>query len=122
MMRSRRVWLLAVMLVWSVGAGAEERLRITPLVRGKQVLVSFELQDAYTPAVRDGIVSGLQTTFTYSLELRMRAPIWIDRTIATTVVTASDHYDNLTRRHTLTRTVEGHADTVSVTEDEAAVK
>jgi hypothetical protein len=111
------------MAVLSAGAlYADESLRITPFVRDNKVLVSFELDDAYTPAVHDAIASGLRTTFSYDLELRTVVPGWIDRTIARTVVTTTDQYDNLTRRHTLTRTVDGRVDEVTVTEDESVVK
>ena len=107
---------------------AAESLRVTPIVRDDQVLVTIELADAYTDAVRDAIASGLKTTFTYELELRTAAPrmwvvpAWVDRTMVTAVVSASDHYDNLTRRHTLTRTIDGRIDAVTVTSDEEAVK
>jgi len=84
------------------------------------VVVSFELDDAYNDAVREAIASGLRTTFTYELELRTFA--WIDRTIGTTVVSTTDRYDNLTRRHTLTRTVDGRVDGVLVTEDDNVVQ
>jgi uncharacterized protein DUF4390 len=99
---------------------SEETLRIVPTVIGDRVVVSFELNDAYTEAVREGIASGLRTTFTYELELRTRA--WIDRTIATTVVATTDQYENLTRRHTLTRTVDGRVEDVLVTENDSVVK
>jgi hypothetical protein len=101
---------------------AQESLRITPVVRDNQVLVSFTLNDAYNNAVHETIASGLRTTFTYELELRTVVPGWIDRTIAHTTVTTSDQYDNLTRRHTLTRTVDGRVEEVTVTEDESIVK
>jgi Domain of unknown function (DUF4390) len=101
---------------------AQESLRITPVVRDNQVLVSFTLDDAYSDAVHEAIASGLRTTFTYELELRTVVPGWIDRTIAKTVVATSDQYDNLTRRHTLTRTVDGRVEEVLVAEDEAVVK
>ncbi len=99
---------------------AEETLRITPFISDNHVVVSFELDDAYNDAVREAIASGLRTTFTYELELRTFA--WIDRTIGTTVVSTTDRYDNLTRRHTLTRTVDGRVEGVLVTEDDAVVK
>jgi len=86
---------------------AEESLRITPFVRDNKVLVTFELDDAFTQAVHEAIASGLRTTFSYDLELRTVVPGWIDRTIARTVVSTTDQYDNLTRRHTLTRIVDG---------------
>ena len=70
--------------------------------------------------MREAIASGLRTTFSYDLELRTRA--WVDRTIGTTVVATTDRYENLTRRHTLTRTIDGRIEGVLVTEDDAVVK
>ena len=109
-----------LVLLMASGVRAQETLKITPFITGNRVVVSFELNDAYTDAVREGIASGLRTTFTYELELRARA--WIDRTIATTVVATTDQYENLTRRHTLTRTVDGRVDEVLVTENTEVVK
>jgi hypothetical protein len=99
---------------------AQESLRITPFISDGRVVVSFELNDAYSDSVREAIASGLRTTFSYELELR--TPAWIDRTVATTIVATTDQYDNLTRRHTLTRTVDGRVEDVMVTEDDAVVK
>jgi hypothetical protein len=48
--------------------------------------------------------------------------MWLDRTIATAVVGTSDRYDNLTRRHTLVRTVDGRIEASIVTEDEDVVR
>ena len=122
MMRRRAVLFLVLVLSATVAPRAQESLRITPLVNGNRVAVSLELNDAYTDAVRDAIASGLRTTFTYELELRTVSAVWFDRTIATTVVTTSDQFDNLTRRHTLTRLVDGRVEEVMVTDDEAVVK
>src|SRR3954467_11886486 len=119
MMRRSLSWLMLMFLAVST-VRSEETLRITPFLSGKRVVVSFELDDAYNDAVREAISSGLRTTFTYELELRTFA--WIDRTIGTTVVSTTDRYDNLTRRHTLTRTVNGRVDGVLVTEDDTVVK
>jgi hypothetical protein len=112
----------AAVLAASPIALAQESLRITPFVRDNQVLVSFELADAYNDAVHDAIASGLKTSFTYELELRTEVPGWVDRTIARTVVTTSDQFDNLTRRHTLTRTVDGRIEQATVAETEAFAK
>lgn len=125
-MRTRRFLLIVGCLLTIGGAqaitAAEESLRITPFVRDNRVLVTFELADAYTEAVQDAIASGLKTSFSYELELRTVVPGWIDRTIARTSLAATDQYDNLTRRHTLTRTVDGRVVEVTVTEDEAVVR
>jgi hypothetical protein len=120
MTRRRPFCLLLLMLLAAPVLRAQETLRITPTLSGNRVVVSFELNDAYTEAVREAIASGLRTTFTYQLELR--TPALIDRTVGTTIVATTDQYDNLTRRHTLTRTVEGRVEDVLVTEDDAVVK
>ena len=114
---------LALMLLTSVAPlYAAEGLRIVPLVRDDSVLVSFELTDGYTEEVRDAVKSGLKTTFTYTVELRQDVPAWVDRTIATSVVTNSVQYDNLTRRATLVRTMDGHVESTQSTEDEAVIR
>jgi hypothetical protein len=120
--RSRSIWIVAAIVAAGVLARADESLRIVPIVRDNKVLVSFELADAYTEPVRDAIASGLRTTFTYELELRTIVPSWLDRTIVTATVAASDQFDNLTRRHTLSRTVDGRVEEVLVTEDATVAK
>jgi len=116
----RTAAVVAALLLLGGVVRTEESLRIVPFIAGDRVVVSFELNDAYNDAVREAIASGLRTTFSYDLELRARA--WVDLTIGTAVVATSDRYENLTRRHTLTRTVDGRVDEVRVTEDEAVVK
>ena len=121
MTRRRPFCLLPLLLLLAAPAlRAQESLRITPTISENRVVVSFELNDAYNEAVREAIASGLRTTFAYQLELR--TPAWIDRTVGTTIVATTDQYDNLTRRHTLTRTVDGRVEDVLVTEDDAVVK
>jgi Domain of unknown function (DUF4390) len=118
-MRTFSVW--GVLLVLAGAAvGAQETLKITPFITDNRVVVSFELNDAYNDAVRDAIASGLRTTFSYELELR--TPGFFDRTVGTAVVATTDQYDNLTRRHTLTRTIDGRVEGALVTEDDAVVK
>jgi len=126
--RTTDIWIvrkILVALLFAVSVttvyGAEG-VRIVPLVRDDSVLVSFELTDGYTPAVKDAVHSGLKTTFTYEIELRQDVPAWVDRTIAASVVTNSVQYDNLTRRATLTRTLDGHLDSTDTTEDEAVIR
>ncbi len=113
---------MAAVLTAAPIVGAQETLRITPFVRDNQVLVSFELADAYTEAVHEAIASGLRTTFSYELELRTVVPGWVDRTIAQTVVSTTDQYDNLTRRHSLSRSVDGRVEEATVVENEGVVK
>jgi hypothetical protein len=101
---------------------AQDTVRIVPLVRDGQVLVTFELPDGYTEEVRAAIQSGLRTTFTYTVDLRVEVPAWTDRTIQTVTVNSIVKYDNLTRRHTIERTLDGRVEESKVTDDEALVR
>lgn len=101
---------------------AADGLRIIPLVRDGTVLISFTLADGFTDDVRAAIRSGLKTTFTYTVDLRAEAPIWLDRTIASAVVSTSVQYDNLTRRHTVVRTLDGRVEDARVTESDGEVR
>jgi hypothetical protein len=101
---------------------AADSIRIVPVVRDSRVLVSFELADGFTDHVREAIYSGLRTTFTYTVELRVEVPAWIDRTIASVVVSNTVKYDNLTRRHDFSRMLDGRLEDVQITDDEALIR
>ena len=122
MIRRLGIWCVVGVALLGTVASTAETLKIVPLVSEGEVLVSFELADAYTQEVRDAIASGLKTTFTYDVELRMPVAGWVDRTIATAVITTSSQYDNLTRRHTLSRAIDGRVLEVVLTDNEATVR
>jgi Domain of unknown function (DUF4390) len=123
-MKSR--WMIVGLVVAVCATGvllrAAETLRIQPLIHEGQVFVSVEVTDLNTEEVREVIASGLRTTFTYDVEVRMVVPTWVDRTIATAVITTSDQYDNLTRQHRLSRTVDGRVEASLNTEDETVAR
>jgi hypothetical protein len=116
------VFCVLALLSLTATLAAAEGLRIVPLVREDRVLVTFELADGFTDEVRDAIRSGLKTTFTYTVDLRLEVPVWVDRTIATTVVANSVEYDNLARIHTLVRVVDGKVENQQRTDNEAVVQ
>jgi hypothetical protein len=122
----RRTCLLIIILALAAAGAvvhaATASLRIVPIVRDDSVIVSVELTDAYTDEVREAIASGLQTSVTYDLELKMEVPAWADRTVATASVTLSDRYDTLTRVHNLERRVDGRVEAALATDKEAQVK
>jgi hypothetical protein len=105
-----------------VPLSAADGLRIVPLVRDGNVLISFQMNDGFTDEVRAAIRSGLKTTFTYNIDLRTKVAVWIDRTIASTVVSTSIHYDNLTRRHTVVRTLDGRVQEAQVSDSDDQVR
>jgi len=122
--RALKVALFSVLALvsLSVTLRAAEGLRIVPLVRDDRVLVTFELADGFTEEVRAAVRSGLKTTFTYTVELRLEVPAWVDRTIATAVLTNSVEYDNLTRQHSVVRVLDGAVGDTQVTDSEALVR
>lgn len=109
---------VTLLLAFGADLRADETLRIVPIRSDNTVVVSIELSDANLDELRQAIASGLRTTITYDIELRMVVPAWVDRTIATASVATSDQYDNLTRRHTLQRLVDGRVQDSLTTEDE----
>jgi len=114
--------LVLVALMLGTVAYADGTLRIVPLVRDEQVIVSVDLNDGYSDEVRQVINGGVRTTFTYNVDLKMIVPAWVDRTIASVVVTTIDQYDTLTRVHNLSRTVDGRVVDALVTDNEAVAK
>src|SRR5215212_9962856 len=87
-------------------AGAQspsEALKVRPLYKDGQLLVSFSLNGGMTDEMKAVVQSGLRTVFTYTVELKLKVPAWVDRTVASAVVSTSVDYDNLTRRHTISQ-------------------
>ena len=115
---------LAGLLAGADGLSAQsaQTLRVVPLVRGEQVEVSFELRDGFTPEVKAAIHSGLKTTFTYTVDLRLDPPGWFDRTISSSVVTISVQYDNLNGLHKVEHRVDGRLEKTTETKDENTVR
>jgi hypothetical protein len=114
---------VGLLLLSSSGVAlAQEGLRVVPLVREDQVLVTFNLTDGFTDEVRAAIQSGLKTSFTYVVDLRLDVPGWVDRTIGSATAASSVEFDNLTRRYDLVRTVDGRVIESAQTEDEAVVR
>lgn len=110
------------LLAGSVPAAyAQETLRVRPIVRDGQVLVTFALDGGLTDEMKAVVQSGLRTVFTYTVELKLKVPAWVDRTVASAVVSASVDYDNLTRRHTVSQARDGRVQESFVVEDPAQV-
>lgn len=99
----------------------QETLRVRPMVREDKVLVTFTLDGGLTDEMRAVVRSGLRTVFTYTVELKLKVPAWVDRTIATAVISTSIDYDNLTRRHTISQSLNGRMGDSKVVDDPALV-
>jgi hypothetical protein len=104
-------------------AQTTQTLRIVPLVRDDRVLVSFDLTNGFTEDVRAAIQSGLKTTYTYTVDLRLAVPVWVDRTMGAATITSSVEYENLTRTYTLERRLDGRLVEEPIdTDDEQVVR
>lgn len=101
---------LAVLFVLAIGPPEGQILQVAPLARDGDVLVSFKLAQEPTDEIRTAIHSGLTVSLVYKIDLRRSSAGWLDRTIASTVVTATVRFDNLTRKYAVTRSVEGRID------------
>jgi hypothetical protein len=117
----RKVVTLALFFATAAVVAAQD-LRIVPLVRDGHVLITFQMADGFNDDVRAAIRSGLKTTFTYTVDLRTPVTIWLDRTIASVVVSTSVQYDNLTRRHTVVRAIDGRVEDAVVVENDEDVR
>jgi hypothetical protein len=106
----------------SARAAGEPDLQVKSLAKDGRVLVSFTLANGFTAELQAAIRSGMSATIAYEIELRRGGTLWFDRTIATSTVTATTRFDNLTRQHQLSRTVDGRGEEPRLVEDEAQVR
>jgi hypothetical protein len=116
----KRLLIFVVLLAAVVHADGPD-LKITPIQRDGKLVVSFELSEGLTPEVRDAIQSGLPTTFSYEIDLRLRSSL-MDRTVASVSMSATVRFDNLTRRYQMSRAIDGRIEDTKSTEDQAAVR
>lgn len=121
MMRAALVLALVSFLSAPAG-GAEEAIQVSSLVRDGHVLVSFKLDNGFNDEVRESIRSGLETTITYQVELRRTVAGWFDQTLAVATVSATARYDNLTRLHQLSRTIDGRGEEPRVSAEQGEVR
>lgn len=103
-----RALILVSLLAMSPADG--QILQVAPLAKGSEVLVSFKLAQEPNEEIRSAIHSGLTVSLVYKVDLRRSSAVWFDRTIASTVVTATVRFDNLTRKYDVRRAVDGRID------------
>jgi hypothetical protein len=106
----------------SARAANEPDLQVKSLAKDGHVLVSFTLANGFTSELQAALRSGMPATIAYEIELRRGGTLWFDRTMATSTVTATARYDNLTRQHQLSRSIDGRGEEPRLTEDETLVR
>ncbi|MEX2270908.1 MAG: DUF4390 domain-containing protein [Vicinamibacterales bacterium] len=113
---------LIILALVMAGPEAADQIRVTPLVRDGDVLLSFAAPGAVTGKLREAIRSGMVVTFTYDIALRQDAFLWFDRTLAQVEVAANVRHDNLTRSYHMSRMVDGRVTLSESTESEDRVR
>jgi hypothetical protein len=113
--------LLALVSV-SVSVQAQDDVEVSTLAREDYLLVSLELPDAYSADVQEAVESGLETTFSFDVELRRAVAYWPDETVDRSTISASVSLDGLTGRYRVVRIVNGELDDVRVVDQEGAAR
>jgi hypothetical protein len=116
------VRLLAFVLAALVVDAAPESVHVSSVARDGRVYVSCALADEVLGEVDEAIQSGLSATVTYDAELRRSVSVWLDRTYATSSVTAAVQRDTLTGRYQISRSVDGRLEDSRVTDDKTAMR
>ncbi len=97
-------------------------IQVVELTREGWIYVSLTFTNGFTDDMRAALRSGLPTAITYDIELRRETPVWIDQTLMRATVVASAQYDNLTRQHQLSRTIDGRGEEPVFARDEEVVR
>ncbi|MBE3134333.1 MAG: DUF4390 domain-containing protein [Acidobacteria bacterium] len=113
---------LLATLAAATALAAADAIRVVSLVKDQRVQVSFTMEHGFTEDLRAAIRSGLPTTISYDVDLRLEVAGWFDKTLQSSAVSAIAQYDNLTRRYRLSRTVDGRGEEPTATDDEEAVR
>lgn len=118
----KRALAIAALVLLYAAAAAAQAITITPLARDGQVLVTFALTEGFDEEVRAAIHSGMNITFQYEVDLRRSTTLWLDRTIASAVVSASVRYDTLTRKYHFMRMLDGRTEIAETTDNYDVVR
>jgi hypothetical protein len=121
-MRRLSQFIAAALIVSMVAVGRAQTLQVTPLAKEGRLLVTLRMNDVFTEEVKNAMHSGLRITFVYDVELKRSTALWVDRTIASTTITATIEYDILTRRYLATRHEDGRFDKAETLDREDAAR
>ena len=101
---------------------AAQVVDLVSLVRGGNLHVSFLVEDGFPEEIERDIETGLEVSFRYNVELKRARRIWPDALIAKRQVRTMVSYDNLTKRYSLTREVDGEIDKTAIVADTDAMR
>jgi hypothetical protein len=113
-------YLLALALSSTISAA--EIVELVPVVRSDGILVSFGVDDAFDEDIAQAIDSGLEVSFRYNIELRRVRRAWLDEKEASRQIRTTVAYDNLTKRYSLTREIDGEIDATELVDNPDAMR
>jgi len=100
-------------------APAVDRVNLTN--NTDSVQVSFEVKNAFTKDIEDGIKSGIPTTFTFFIRISQKKDLWFDDTLAQMTFRHTIKYDTLKEEYEIVQG-ENPQNTLRVKEIEQAKK
>ncbi len=69
--------------------------KVNIINKSDSVQVSFEVKNAFTKDIEDGIKSGIPTTFTFFIEILQKQDLWFDEKLAEMTFRHTIKYDTL---------------------------
>ncbi|GMR24567.1 MAG: hypothetical protein BMS9Abin37_3127 [Acidobacteriota bacterium] len=112
----------AFALALSSMISAAEIVELVPVIRSEGILVSFRVEDAFDEEILQAIESGLEVSFRYNVELRQVRRAWLDKKTASRQIQNTVAYDNLTKRYSLTREIDGEIDATELVDNPDAMR
>ncbi len=98
----------------SAESPAAEIVDLVPVIRDEGISVSFRVEDAFSEDIVRAIDTGLEVSFRYNVELKRARSGWLDERAAARQIRTAVTYDNLTRRYSLTREIDGEIDSTEI--------
>ena len=98
------LWFVLVSYLPAVGA---ELVDLGVLIKDKKIFATFRMTDAFNEDIERTIASGLAVSFRYEVQLKKVRSIWINQKVDTRRITNTVTYDNITKRYTLARDIDG---------------
>lgn len=113
---------LTLALALPSALAAAEVVELVPVVRSEGILVSFRVNEAFTDDIVAAIDTGLEVGFRYNVELKRVRRAWIDERTHSRQIRTTVSYDNLTKRYSLTREIDGEIDATEVVDNPEAMR
>jgi hypothetical protein len=116
------LFLLPLLLALTPPPAHARQARLSDIVvtnTAEHLIVYFSVEDCFTAEMVRAIESGLQTTFTFYVQLDERRELWWDRNVAELEIRHTVRYDQLKKHYEL-RFSEGDNEVVTVQDFEDA--